>query len=752
LFEEELEEEQQLTLQDYLRILYRGRWIIIISFILVMLVTVYITFTTPPEYQASATVLVESGGSMERKIFEADPFGGQTTLITNQIEIIKSRYLAERTIQSMEASSYKDSILIFQPDEDGNHISFRSAVQWLRDHMEVENRKDTDIIEIKFSAQTPFESAFITNQIADNYSRINIEKSQTEVFDLRKFLEDQLAIKEKELRSAEEKLREYQEEKKVANLDNESAELVTRLSNAESMLEQAQIDLNGAMQRKTSIEGQLEERKSSLGDDLGGISTPYILSLQNELGQAVAERTKFIVLIESQAENPNRVNFENQLKTYDEKIAALRQKLDEESKKLKTSGMVTDAFAMSQELITNLMRVDTEIKSLNAKIGALKEVVGDYDNELESLPSTIIALARLQRDKKVKEETYLLMTQKLEETKITQAGKAGNVNVLDAAIEPIFPIKPKKKLNFILGALIGIGLGIGLSFVIEYFDNTIKRVEEIERLGLNFLGSIPEIQENNKSAELKQKDESDEEFEGKQIESRLITHFDPKSPISESYRTLRTNLKFTVRLDEPLQTIMITSAGPKEGKSTTIANLAITVAQLGRAKLVLVDSDLRRPVIHSIFGMEKENGLTNHIVDDVPYEDVIKKSIINNLSIVTCGILPPNPSELLGSQKMEDFINRLKKDFEIVLFDSPPVIAVTDAAVLSHKVDSVFLVASAGQTNRDAISRAKILLDNVNANVVGALLNNVEMGGKFSGSYHYYYQYYSDRKGKKKRA
>ncbi len=488
MFEEELEEEQQLTLQDYLRILYRGRWFIIIIFVLTMMATTYITFTTPPQYQASATVLVEAGGGMERKIFEADPFGGQTTLITNQLEILKSRNLAERTIRSLQASDAKDSLLIFKPNEDGDRLSFRQLVEWLRNNMEVEHRKDTDVIEIKFSGETPYEAAYITNQIAEDYRILNAEKSQGEVYELREFLEAQLALKEVELRTAEENLQDYQEEKKVASMDNETSELVTRVSNAESMLEQAEIDLEGALQRKASIESQLADRKASLGDDLGGTSTPYIMSLQNQLGEAVAERTKFVVAIESQAQNPNQVNFQGQLKGYDEKIAALRQKLDEEANKLKSSAMVTDAFALSQELITGLLQVETEIKAFQSKIGALREVVAQYNIELEGLPETIIALARLQRDQQVKEQTYLLMTQKLEETKITQAGKAGNVNVLDKALEPEVPLKPKKRLNMMLGALIGLGLGIGLTFVREYFDNTVQRVEEIERIGFNLLG------------------------------------------------------------------------------------------------------------------------------------------------------------------------------------------------------------------------------------------------------------------------
>ena len=740
MFEEDLEQERQMTLNDYLRIAYRGRWIIVICFIVVFASSIYFTLTSPSIYRASSTVLIESTGSMERSLFGTDYFGGQTTLISNQIEILKSRKLAESTIRKLELSDVKDSLTIFQPDEEGNKVSFRTMVRWLQDNMEVEHRKDTDVIEISFNAHTPFECAYIANIIAEEFKLLNANTSAGEVNDLRKFLEKQLEVKEKDLRQSEEKLRSYQEQKKVANLDGETTQLVNQLAQGQSMLEQAQIDLNSALQRKKSINEQLEERRASLGSDLGGTSTPYILSLQNELGQAVAERTKFMVAVESQAQNPNRLSYEGQLKIYDEKITALRQKLEEESQKIQATSMVSDAFQISQDLLIDLMRTETDIKSLTAKIDALKEVVKDYEIDLEKLPLTTLELARLERDKKVQEGTYVMMVTKLEETKITQAGQTGSVRLLDEAIEPNGPIKPNKKMNLMLGALIGLGLGIGLTFVIEYFDNTIKSIEQVEQLGFNLLGAIPKIPQEKLEKKKKQKEQSMETDEAYNIESRLITHFDPKSPISEAYRTLRTNLQFT-RLDKPLQSLMVTSAGPKEGKSTTVANLAITLAQLG-TKVVLVDSDLRRPVIHGIFGMSKDVGLTNYMVDSVPFTDIVKDSFMDNLKIITCGVLPPNPSELLGSKKMEELIVKLKDEFDLVLFDSPPVIAVTDAAILSTKVDGAFLVISSGTANRDAIIRAKAQLENVKAPIVGALLNNVDVEGTYGSSYYYYYYHY----------
>jgi capsular exopolysaccharide synthesis family protein len=744
-FEQEF--EHQLSLTDYLRIAYRGRWIIFISFLVVLAVTLYITFTSPNVYEASATVIVESGGNMERQIFGADYLMGGTTLITNQIELLKSRTLAEQTIKKLDLSEVRDSLSIFHPDEEGNLPTFRGMVGLLQNDMEVENRKDTDVLEIKFRAHSPFECAYIANVIAGEFEKLNLEKSQDVVSGLRNFLDDQIEKKEEELNLAEDQLKEYLQKENVASLDDETTQLVERLAAAESMLEGAQIDLNGAQEKKRSLSAQLEERRTTMGEDLGGISTPYIISLQNEMGQAVAERTKFMIAVES-SQNASRISYDGQIKAYDDKINALRTKLEDESKKLKSSGMVKDVFALSQGLVMSLLGTETEIKTLTAKITALREVVRDYEISMGSLPAKTLELARLTRQKKVHEETYIMMASKLEETKITQAGSSGNITPLDPAIEPINPVSPNKKLNIMLGMLIGLGLGLGIVFVKEYFDNTIKTVDEVEKLGFNLLGLIPKIEEEAVDKKRKEKWED----EGQEIESRLITHFDPKSPISEAYRTLRTNLAFT-RVDNPMKTILVTSAGPKEGKSTTVANLAITLAQLG-SRVVLIDSDLRRPVIHSIFGLDKDNGLTNYLLDSVPYEKVLRKSLLDNLTIVPSGILPPNPSELLGSAAMENFLKRLKADFDVILFDSPPVIAVTDAAILCSKVDGAILVISAETTDREAVIRAKSLLDNVNARVVGALLNNVDINSGYGSYYYYsyYHYYYGGRSKKDKRA
>jgi len=215
---------------------------------------------------------------------------------------------------------------------------------------------------------------------------------------------------------------------------------------------------------------------------------------------------------------------------------------------------------------------------------------------------------------------------------------------------------------------------------------------------------------------------------------RLITVADPRSPVSEAYRTLRTNLDFS-SLDKPIKTMLVTSAGPEEGKSTVLANLAVTTAQAGR-KVILVDCDLRRPTLHNIFNLKNDVGLTTMVVDDAAMESPpLQDTGVEGLQLVSSGPLPPNPSELLGSRRMEEIIAALLERADVVLFDAPPVVAVTDAAVLATKVDGVLLVINAGGTKRDYARTAKARLEKVNANLLGAVLNNV----RFDVSLHRYY-------------
>lgn len=227
---------------------------------------------------------------------------------------------------------------------------------------------------------------------------------------------------------------------------------------------------------------------------------------------------------------------------------------------------------------------------------------------------------------------------------------------------------------------------------------------------------------------------------------KLVVQQNPKSPVSEAYRTLRTNIQFA-SLDKDIKTIVITSSGPKEGKSTTSSNLALTLAENSK-KVILIDCDLRKPSVHRYFGISNKVGLSNLLVEDLSQEDVIVK-YSENLSILPCGTIPPSPADILSSHKMKTFIEELKYQYDIILLDTPPVIAVTDAQLLAAVADGVLLVASSGEVEKEAICRAKDLLEHVNANILGVVLNKVEIKNRRGHSYGYYYYYGGEKKEKR---
>ncbi|OPX34031.1 hypothetical protein B1H10_04550, partial [candidate division KSB1 bacterium 4484_188] len=451
--------------------------------------------------------------------------------------------------------------------------------------------------------------------------------------------------KGEELKKSEEALKNYREEEKLVSLDDATSELINRMAETQAELEQSVVELDANLERKKSLEAQLEERKRSLSSDVTISATPLLSELQTQYSKLAAEKVTYETLLSQDRVNPSEYRL--QLESINNRMKALKKRLQGEAQKIAATNMIQDPLLVAQNLTVEILNTETQIKGLRAKISALQDVVNSYDYQLSKLPNQALELARLMRQQQVDQETYLLMTQKLEETRISLAGQKENIKILDKAIVPLFPIKPKKKMNLMLGALIGLGLGIGLTFLLEYFDNSIKDPEELERLGLPILATIPEISPSQLVKKVKRRGGNTEVMsDAETIATRLIAHYDPKSPISEAYRTFRTNIQFKNKQSKNI-VALVTSSAPKEGKSTTVANLAITMAQLG-SRTILVDTDLRRPVIHSIFNARKEMGVTNYLMGKVGLEDIVKPTFVDNLSIITSGPLPPNPSELLG--------------------------------------------------------------------------------------------------------
>ncbi|MCH7755644.1 polysaccharide biosynthesis tyrosine autokinase [candidate division KSB1 bacterium] len=736
---------RNITIHDYLAIFYRSRWLIVVVFLATMLGVTYYTFTTPPTYEASTTLMIVEKQGMGQSLFDVTGFSQQRTLINNQVEILKSRFLAQEVIRRLLNSAKRDSLELVH--DLGIEKTTIDILKELRGSITVSPIRDTDFISLKVKAPSPFEAAFLTKTVAEVYQDMDRDFTRGEISQVVQFLDDQLSRKETDLKQSEETLKTFLEKEKIASLGEEATQIVEQSAEFETLYQEALIDLEVTRKRLDYLKSRLGKSKETLEAEIARVSSPLVLHLRKEMAEI--ERNIAVYLSQGVVKGDPQVGRER------EKLNAIKTRLTEEIRKLIVEGLpADDPLAQAQDLVLKILEGETEMASFIARADGLKRVVESYSTKLESLPDKNVQLARLERNRKVDENLYMMMREKFEESRITQAGQIGKVRIIDEAIRPRRPISPKKKLNLILGFIMGLGLGIGVAVLREYMDTSVRRVEDLEALGLSVLGAIPRIETDGENGHSLEQSNGHADLQAPREERmRLVTHFKPKSPVSEAYRSLRTNLQFSDS-DNKLHTFLVTSAGPDEGKSTTTANLAISISLQG-TRTIVIDSDLRRPVAHKIFDLEKNKGLSNVLIGKATLDEAIQSTNIKNLDVLTSGILPPNPAEMLGSDHMKKIIGELKERYEVCLFDSPPLIAVTDAAVLAKEVDGVLVVVKSGQTNRGALIRGIELLNNVNARILGALLNDVSRENTY-GSYQYYYYYhyyyyYGEGGGKKRK-
>ena len=372
--------------------------------------------------------------------------------------------------------------------------------------------------------------------------------------------------------------------------------------------------------------------------------------------------------------------------------------------------MQLSRFASSKENLSKQLAI------IESDMEATQQAINDLRHSDSAADQA--ELARLQTLLTQHQSNYARLLSSYEEIRLAEVQAIDNIIVDEPAELPDKPVKPRTRLNTLLAAVVGCMLALGVAFLIEYLDDTIKTSEDVgQALGLSTLGAITR-------------------FHSTKNPSEVITAVHPRSHISEAYRALRTNIQFST-VDKPVRTLLVTSANPLEGKTTTVANLATVMAQAGLS-VIVVDSDLRRPALHEFFGVSRNLGLTNALLDKNPNPDgYLQATEVENLRVLVCGPLPPNPSELLGSQRMRELIDQLAGGADILLFDSPPILAVTDASILANQVDGVLLVVDAGTTRREVAQRGKEQLDKVGANILGVALN--KLSHRATGGYYYYY-------------
>ncbi|MDD5233221.1 MAG: polysaccharide biosynthesis tyrosine autokinase [Syntrophales bacterium] len=722
--------QYDFNLRDYWRILRKRKILIAFTMVSLGLFSFFFAIISSPVplYKATASIKIDRSSQMSGLYGMMMPgFGwGQTGEdIQTQVAVLKSLHVVELAAKRLNLIPPN-----LTSEEIRGNPRYQQIILDLKKRTDAEQEGSSNLINISFTSEEPKFAQKIANTISLVYKDERVLEINRRTFEAKRFIEGQLKVIKEKLRDSEELVREFRAKNKLISLDAQVSSLLGQHTQTKTVYEKVQADkIKVQLVQRALDQAEVRPLTSSNSFYLDEASSLY-KALNDKLVQMMLERDTLLL-------------------TYTDEYPVVRDL----KKKIRETILTMKGQLTSQE------------KNLDKAIRDLRDKTEDLDNQIQALPEKGLELARLERNVKLNTEVYTLLEQKHQESLIKEAEKIEDVQVVRPALEPLIPINPPKTMETaFVGILLGLILGVVFAFIVETFDTSIGTIEEVEKfLGIPVLGVVPHVS----SKEIRES--LGDEFAGRMKDdmservSRLVSHFAPHSTLAESYRSLRTNLNFACR-EGDIKTIVFTSATPREGKTTTVVNLAITTAQAG-VKVLLVEADLRRPVISGLFGIDQTPGLTDVLLGNYEFkkavrtiedimmgrlnvDDILETPGIDNLNIIPSGTIPLNPSELINSKTLNDFVEWARAEYDVVLIDLPPVLAATDAAILSSKVDGIVLVYRVGRISRNALKRAKAQLDNVKANILGIILNGIraEISSDFSSFDSDYYYYSEDEK------
>jgi tyrosine-protein kinase Etk/Wzc len=603
---------------------------------------------------------------------------------------------------------------------------YLQAVNALKSKISTAQEGNTNIINITATSSNATEAAVLANKVAEVYRQNNINERNKKVRETREFIEKQLQVVESRLEQAEKSLRNYEQSTKLVALDAQTTAAIDRLISLENEvadLQQKRIEVK----RQLGLLQKFLEGKQSVSQEAFYVEnpSPQLAKLTARFRDLSLRRE--VLLNDYTEEHPE----------VDSVDAELFNVLSE----------------MDKELRSMLATMEGRLQDLSKRLEAARD-------QAMAIPDSVLVLARLRREVEVNGDLLAQLKGKYQEVMIQESGLIEEVKVIKPALEPRHPINtPNTLLNTVTGGLIGLVVGLVLALIVETMDTSLGTIEDVEEiLGIPVLGVIPSVEE----FVVGEKGESGAKTGGEP----LVTHFAPRSPVSEAYRSLRTNLQF-IRTDKEAKSYLITSSSLQEGKTYNVVNLSLSLAQAGE-KVLLIDADLRRPTVHRIFGLKRQPGLTdyivgtgeleqkpentveldmtltfnsaqidngwervtNNIVDlmlgEFGIDDILKTPGLDNLHVINAGQSLLNPSEILRSPRFKEFLREVREHYDIIIVDTPPVLPVADAFEVARDVDGVILVYEVGRIGRGILNRAKVQLENMNSDVLGVILNNVK--------------------------
>jgi len=583
--------------------------------------------------------------------------------------------------------------------------SFKSTVESFRSKIHVSTNKIGTLMMIRMIDRDRIIVAQMVNKLANIFVNESLSFNRNRNKDYNEIITNKLKLAEQNLREDQEALRRFNENFNVS-LDADSKRRIDEYSEAEARIN----ELNRNAEILNDLLNRIETADQSATNDNSEVDYIYL----ELVGHPMFEK------------NPN--------------IGIYSRRLND---MLQNRNHIVSQFSESHrdaiEANNEILKIETEILSfcknilddIYIEMNSLETDVRRLDLEIKKLPVENQRLANLNTQVEISQKIYSELSARKQEAEITSAVEVDDIDIMDPAIPPDYPMNRDKKKKAAFGGFFSLFFAISIALLLEYLDKTVKSPDDVKKyLKLNVIGTIPKI-EFDEQYELKDADKL------KQIDSQLVTYDYSPTPIGEAYRALRTKIVFSKQTGK-IKTLVISSFAPSDGKSFTSSNLSITLAQ-HKTNTLLVDSDLRRGVLHNTFGIPKEPGFSNYLMGMTRLDAIIKETYIPNLSLVSCGSMMPNPSELLGSIQLKRFIEEAKRHFDIVIFDSPPLNAATDSVVLGTQSDGVILIVRADVTNRNIAKQKLDLFDNVPANVIGVILNGTDTELAHDGYSYYHY-------------
>jgi succinoglycan biosynthesis transport protein ExoP len=700
-------------LLDYLIILRKHQWLIVTFLVTVVTVVSIASFKMKPVYVAAARVEVdkESQNTLPFQGVNYEEYVDMEDYIETQIKILQSETLAMQTINALNLSQYPEfggpSNAIAAP-HGGAGVARPAILGAFLGHLSVKRVPNSRLVEVQFDSGDPQLAARVANGHVQGYIEQNFRSKYDAITQASGFLSQELEALRIKVEKSEDARVAYERQNQIWQLDEKQNITTQTLGDLNKAVTEAQTSVaSSEALYRMAVSGNVdllpEVRNSPVIQDL----TKRKAALEDSYTEALEQY------------GPN----------YPKVLRIAEQKKE-----------VEESLTRAQRVMVG--SIEEDYKTAHQHLELLQEALDRQKTEANELAEKLVEFHILEHDADSNKQLYDGLLQKLKEAGITAGLRTSNIRVVDPALVPTAPAGPQKTRNIVLSVLVGLVGGIGLALFREYLDNTVKSPDDIESLaGLPSLAVVPSLPSSNgyhgKWPKLPHK-AAPQVASGPRVET--LSHTQPKSQISEAFRALRTSLLLS-QAEHPPQVILVTSALPREGKTTSAVNLAVTLAQLGDRTLLL-DSDMRKPGIRRALNLTlgKEIGLSSYLAGVATLDEIIfPHPTINNLATVTTGPVPPSPADLLSSHRMREAISELRRRFKFIVIDSPPVMAATDAVIVSSLTDGVLLVVRSGETPKEAFTRTRDLLDAVKSRMLGVVLNAVDSSAP---DYYYSYRYY----------